>query len=94
MTNKYLKRIYPKFAPKDNGRLYPTTNEGFYKYYFDVYDVLRAFEVACPATQHAIKKLLMAGKRGHKDTMQDLKEARASIDRAIEIVEAERSEDD
>ena len=51
----------------------------------DVYDVLQAFDVRNSATQHAIKKLLAAGKRGHKDNIQDLGEARDSIVRAIEL---------
>ena len=51
----------------------------------DVYDVLNAFAVTCPATQHAIKKLLMPGKRGHKSELGDLREARASVDRAIDL---------
>lgn len=51
----------------------------------DVYDVLMAFNVTNPATQHAIKKLLMPGKRGHKDKLTDLKEAYQSIARAIEL---------
>lgn len=51
----------------------------------DVYDVLQAFAVTNPATQHAVKKLLCAGLRGHKDKMQDLTEALKSIERAIEL---------
>jgi len=51
----------------------------------DVYDVLKAFNVTCPATQHAVKKLLCSGARGHKDIVTDLKEARDSIVRAIEL---------
>ena len=51
----------------------------------DFYDVLDAFGAACPDTQHAIKKLLMSGKRGHKTELGDLMEARASIDRAIDL---------
>ena len=49
----------------------------------DVYRVLNSFDVHDAATQHAIKKLLAAGKRGHKDYVQDLKEAIASIELAI-----------
>jgi len=52
---------------------------------FDVYDVLKAFEVCNPAIQHAVKKLLMPGKRGHKDKLQDLLEAKQSIVRAINL---------
>ena len=51
----------------------------------DVYCVLRAFGVQCPAVQHAIKKLLMPGKRGAKSARQDLEEAAKSIERAIEL---------
>ena len=51
----------------------------------DVYDVLMAFNVTNPATQHAIKKLLMPGNRGHKDKLTDLKDAHQSIARAIEL---------
>lgn len=51
----------------------------------DVYDVLVAFNVTCPATAHAIKKLLMPGQRGNKTRAQDLEEARQSINRAIEL---------
>lgn len=51
----------------------------------DVYDVLVAFEVSCPAMQHAIKKMLCSGLRGHKDSIQDKEEAIASIQRSIEL---------
>ena len=51
----------------------------------DVYDVLKAFNVTCPATQHAVKKLLCSGLRGHKDLQTDLIEAKESIVRAIEL---------
>lgn len=53
----------------------------------DVYSVLVAFGVTNPADAHAIKKLLMPGMRGHKDGVQDRREAIASIQRAIEIEE-------
>lgn len=53
----------------------------------DVYDVLRAFNVACPATQHAVKKLLRAGDHGVKPRLQDLEEAATAIERAIELEE-------
>ena len=40
-----------------------------------------------PATQHAIKKLLQPGERGHKDKLTDLREALASVERAIQMAE-------
>lgn len=51
----------------------------------DVYDVLAAFNVTCPAMAHAIKKCLAPGQRGVKDSAQDKREAIASIDRSIEM---------
>lgn len=46
----------------------------------DVYGVLEAFNVTCPARQHAIKKLLCSGIRGKGDTLQDLTETRDAVD--------------
>ena len=60
----------------------------------DVYSVLAAFEVDCPARQHAIKKLLMPGQRGAKSTLQDLDEALVSVSRAIDMVRAGLPEGD
>jgi len=54
----------------------------------DVYDVLIAFDVTCPAMAHAIKKMLCSGLRGYKDTVQDKEEAIASIKRSIELEDA------
>jgi len=51
----------------------------------DVYAVLEAFSVTCPARQHAIKKLLCAGIRGKGDAMQDLTEAALAVCRAIDL---------
>lgn len=53
--------------------------------YVDVYDVLKAFEVTCPAMQHAIKKMLCSGQRGVKDSIRDKREAIDSINRSIEL---------
>ncbi len=76
--NKYQRAIYgkPFKAPFEIGP------DGLI---IDVYDVLKAFEVTCPATQHAIKKMLMAGERGHKDKQTDLNEAIQSLQRAKEL---------
>ena len=52
----------------------------------DIYDVLRAFEVTSPFIQHAVKKLLMPGTRGHKDQLQDVQEAAQSIQIEIEYL--------
>jgi len=51
----------------------------------DVYSVLEAFAVTCPARQHAIKKLLCSGIRGKGGAIQDLQEARDAVERAIQM---------
>jgi hypothetical protein len=53
-----------------------------------VYSVLEAFDVRCPARQHAIKKLLCAGQRGKGDVVQDLIEARDGVSRAVDMERA------
>lgn len=60
----------------------------------DIYDVLRAFEVTSPPIQHAVKKLLMPGNRGHKDQLQDVQEAMQSIQREIEYLTIEGQQKD
>lgn len=57
--------------------------QGKWEFSVDVYSVLKAFDVTCPALQHAIKKLLCAGNRGSKDKATDLAEAIEAIQRAI-----------
>jgi len=51
----------------------------------DVYSVIEAFNVTCPARQHAIKKLLCTGIRGKGDAQQDLKETADAIMRARQL---------
>lgn len=55
----------------------------------DTYDICRAFGVTDPALAHALKKILMPGTRGAKDLIQDLEEARWSLDNAIAALKNE-----
>lgn len=59
----------------------------------DVYGILLTFDVQCPARQHAIKKLLCSGLRGKASLIQDLKEARDAIDRAIQIHDVQHTQE-
>jgi hypothetical protein len=59
----------------------------------DVYAVLVTFDVTCPARQHAIKKLLCSGLRGKGNIVQDLREARDAVERAIQMEESKIKED-
>lgn len=52
----------------------------------DVYRVLDAFKTNCPATDHAIKKMLCAGLRGHKDKITDYKNAIESLEGALLLI--------
>ena len=61
--------------------------------YIDVYRVLELFNVVDPALQHAVKKLLVAGDRGHKDLIKDVREAVVSLERWIEMREEELQAD-
>lgn len=47
----------------------------------DVYRVLQLFDVTDPCLRHALKKLLVAGGRGHKDAAKDVQEAIDSLER-------------
>ena len=51
----------------------------------DVYDVIEAFKVTCPALQHLIKKALCSGLRGHKDGATDLVEIQDAAERAVQL---------
>jgi hypothetical protein len=53
----------------------------------DVYNVLDAFSVSCPARAHAVKKHLCAGIRGKGPEEQDLSEAVICAERAVELHE-------
>jgi hypothetical protein len=61
----------------------PSEHKQVIKVQVDVYDVLSAFKTACPAMDHAAKKILAAGTRGYKDSLQDKNEAIQSINRSI-----------
>ena len=51
----------------------------------DIYRILKLYEVSDPCLQHAIKKLLCAGKRGSKNFLQDCNEAILSLQRLLEM---------
>jgi hypothetical protein len=54
----------------------------------DVYRVCQLFGVNDPsgAIQHAIKKLLLPGQRGGKDTEKDLREAVDTLNRKLQMI--------
>lgn len=68
--NKYTRQI-----PTLDGRTVPV----------DVYCVLAAFPTGSSAIDHAVKKLLAPGARGVKSRKQDIQEAVASLNRALDL---------
>ena len=55
--------------------------------HIDVYRICRLFDVVDPCIQHAIKKLLAAGRRGNKDAAKDVSEAIVSLRRYERMAE-------
>lgn len=53
----------------------------------DVYRVLQLFDVTDQTIGHAVKKLLLAGGRGHKDQAKDIQEAIDTLTRWQEMAE-------
>jgi len=71
----------------------PSSGNNFDHYYknvkeldfIDIYRVLDLYQVYHPCIQHAVKKLLVAGGRGHKDQTEDIQEAITSLTRWLEM---------
>lgn len=57
----------------------------------DIYRVLQLFGIEDPCIQHAVKKLMVAGARGHKDAAKDVAEAIISLRRWQAMRAEERS---
>lgn len=76
--NKYRKRLIAKMIEFNEDSQEATVE-------VDVYDLIVAFRVSCPGRQQAIKKILFAGQRGGKGTVQDLQEAIDAMNRAIQL---------
>ena len=81
---EFMKNLKPEVKPK----------ESKHSHYFkdvsqldkiDVYAVLHLFEVTDPCIQHAVKKLLCTGKRGHKDFQKDIQDSIDSLVRCQEL---------
>ena len=53
----------------------------------DVYRVLDLFQVTNPCVQHAVKKLLVTGKRGAKMYEKDIQEAIVTLQRHLEMLQ-------
>jgi len=89
------KVVYPAEDPRNNpdkvdlGDKYHRVIYGFCGtgVVIDVYRVLDAYVTGSAGLDHAVKKILMPGTRGHKDRLKDLREAANSINQAIKLEE-------
>lgn len=52
----------------------------------DVYRVISLWEITDPCMQHALKKVMAAGKRGAKNEVKDIQEAIVSLNRKLEML--------
>ena len=78
--NKYMRKIKSFESHDINGS--PIEID----VWVDVYDVIKAFNVTSGPMQHALKKVLCAGERGHKDLLEDLNDIIVCAEREIEMV--------
>ena len=58
--------------------------------YIDVYRIIELFNISDPCLQHALKKLLVAGGRGHKDIDRDIQDVIDSCQRWQEMREEDK----
>lgn len=58
--------------------------------YIDVYRIIELFNITDPCLQHALKKLLVAGGRGHKDIDRDIQDVIDSCQRWQEMREEDK----
>lgn len=94
---KARQALQPSFEDIEDG-IVSADSRGFSRYlvnvkgkeYIDIYEILDLYKVTRHAVGHAIKKLLVAGRRGTKDYETDLNEAIAAVQRELELTKQSR----
>jgi len=81
-TNDKYDRILRPAKPNGDGSAQPSV-------IIDVYDVERCFDPKSPGLRHALKKILCAGERGHKDLKQDLTDIVTAVNKELMFLESE-----
>ncbi len=74
---------------EDSGKHYRFSYKGIQ---LDPYRIADIYGITDHAIFQALKKLLVAGKRGSKDFRQDLLEARDAITRRLEMLDEDNTE--
>jgi len=54
--------------------------------YIDVYRIIDLYELHDPCFQHALKKILVPGARGHKDLTNDINDIIDTMQRKLEMI--------
>ena len=54
--------------------------------YIDVYRIIDLYELHDPCFQHALKKILVPGARGHKDLTKDINDIIDTMQRKLEMM--------
>jgi len=54
--------------------------------YIDVYRIIDLYELHDPCFQHALKKILVPGARGHKDLIKDINDIIDTMKRKLEMI--------
>ena len=54
--------------------------------YIDVYRIIDLYELHDPCFQHALKKILVPGARGHKDLINDINDIIDTMQRKLEMI--------
>ena len=54
--------------------------------YIDVYRIIDLYELHDPCFQHALKKILVPGARGHKDLTKDINDIIDTMQRKLEMI--------
>jgi len=69
----------------------PQKHQHYKKYvkhldYIDVYRIIDLYELHDPCFQHALKKILVPGARGHKDLIKDINDIIDTMQRKLEMI--------
>jgi len=60
--------------------------------YIDVYRIIDLYELHDPCFQHALKKILVPGARGHKDLINDINDIIDTMQRKLEMIAENKKE--
>lgn len=81
----------------DENETTTTTKHSHYKRdvshldHIDVYRIIDLYQLHDPCFQHALKKILVPGERGHKDLKKDIQDIIDTMQRKLEMMREDES---